>query len=128
MRPARAPNSRDDGTERRPLPIALPDCGLRVRLQTLLRSGCPSLLGFPLARVQQLSHEVRIPKVHPGLDRRAARELAQEIAEADGHQPDELRRSNTTIEAVESPVPWEFVVEAPRRVELTPPSGRRFEG
>jgi hypothetical protein len=63
--------------------------------------------------VQQLSYEVRIPKIHPGLDRRAGRELALEIAEPDGHLPDELRRSNTTIEAVEGVVPWEYVVEFP---------------
>ncbi len=60
-----------------------------------------------------MSYEVRIPKTHPELDRREARELAQEIAEAEGHQPDELRRSKTRIEAVGGPVPWEYVVRFP---------------
>jgi hypothetical protein len=56
---------------------------------------------------------IRIPKTYPELDRRTAREMAQEIAEADGHQPYELRKANTTVERVEGAVPFEYVVEFP---------------
>jgi hypothetical protein len=56
---------------------------------------------------------IRIPKTYPELDRREARLLAQEIAEADGHDPRTLRKSNSRIEAVDGAVPWEYVVEFP---------------
>ena len=39
--------------------------------------------------------------------------MAQEIAEADGHQPDALRKASTRIERVEGAVRWEYVVEFP---------------
>jgi hypothetical protein len=60
-----------------------------------------------------LSYEIRIPKIRPDLDRRAARDLAHEIAEADGHQPHELRKAHTRIERVDGAVRWEYVVEFP---------------
>jgi hypothetical protein len=62
---------------------------------------------------QPMALTIRIPKTYPGLDRREARALAQEIAEGQGHQPDTLRKSNTRIEAVDGAVPWVYVVEFP---------------
>jgi hypothetical protein len=54
---------------------------------------------------------IRIPKIHPQLDRRAATEQARAIARADGYQPHKLRKATTRLERVESTVTWEYVVE-----------------
>jgi hypothetical protein len=56
---------------------------------------------------------IRVPKTYPELDRRTAREMAQEIAEADGYRSDELQKSSTRLERVERAVSWEYVVEFP---------------
>jgi len=56
---------------------------------------------------------IRIPKTHPELNRRAAVEMAQEIAEVVSQEPHELRRANDRMEQVDGAVLWEYVVEFP---------------
>jgi hypothetical protein len=56
---------------------------------------------------------IRIPKTHPSLDRRAARELALRKAEAYGYRPDQLRNGRIHLERVDGSVIWEYIVEFP---------------